>query len=334
VIAAGEAPGRVLAAGTALRIMTGAPVPRGADRVVPFERTELAGDEVTIHDPGAAGAHVRRRGEVAREGMPLLAEGTLLGPEGLALAAAHGHRDLVVHGAPRVAVMTTGDEVVPPDQQPAPGQVRDSHTDFLLAAGRRLGLSFTSLGIAPDRADALGDRVAVGLQAADVLILGGGVSAGDFDLVEGVLADQGCHALFDAVAIQPGKPMVAAVRPAGPGRHQALVFGLPGNPAAVYVTFRLFVRPALLRLLGSPAHPLDLLVGGRLAAAAPGAKARERWVPARVEGGGGELRVVPLPVEGSHDLVGYARGTALLRIPAGAPPAPPGAPCEVLLPAC
>jgi molybdopterin molybdotransferase len=330
VVAAGEAPGRELPPGAALRIMTGAPLPAGADRVVPFELTAEEGGQVVFRHPLDAGSHVRRAGEVSRRGDALLPAGTRLGPEALALAAAQGHAELRVHAAPRVMVLTTGDEVVPPEREPAPGQLRDSHTDFLLAAGRRLGLAFTSLGIAPDRREALADRVAAGLAAADVLVLGGGVSAGDFDLVEEVLAAHGCRPLFAAVAIQPGKPLVAAVRPAGPAAARALVFGLPGNPAAVFVTFRLFVHPALLRLLGDPAEPLGGVVPGRLTAPAPGARDRERFLPARVENEGGALRVTPLTVQGSHDLAAYARATALLRVPAHAAPAAAGAACQVL----
>jgi molybdopterin molybdotransferase len=222
-----------------------------------------------------------------------------------------------------VAVLATGDEVVPPEVEPAPGQLRDSHTDFLLAAGASLGLRFISLGIAPDRVEELRELTREGLRR-DVLLLCGGVSMGELDLVEGVLAELGCRAVFDAVAIQPGKPLVFAVHPGG------LVFGLPGNPASVMVGFWLFVRPALRRLLGHEEGWWSGAVAGTLAAPLPGARGRDRFLPAEIELRDGVLHVKPVVPRGSHDLAAYARGTALVRAQAGAPAAPAGAGCEVL----
>jgi molybdopterin molybdotransferase len=174
--------------------------------------------------------------------------------------------------------------------------------------------------------------VAAGLADHDVLLVCGGVSAGDFDFVEEVLAAAGCRRLFDAVDIQPGKPLVAAVRAEAPGAPGRLVFGLPGNPASVMVTYRLAVRPALLRLLGHPAEPLGGLLAAELAAPSPGAGARDRFVAARVELAEGVLRVTPLAARGSHDLPAQARGPALLHVPAHTPPRPAGVACRVLLP--
>jgi molybdopterin molybdotransferase len=221
-------------------------------------------------------------------------------------------------------VLTTGDEVVPPEAVPAPGQLRDSHTDFLLAAGATLGLRFEALGIAPDRVNALGPLVERGLRS-DVLLLCGGVSKGEFDLVEGVLADLGCEAVFDAVAVQPGKPLVFATHPGG------WVFGLPGNPASVMVSFWLFVRPALRRLMGIEDSWWGSAIAGTLAAPLPGAGGRDRFLPAAVETRDGELLVTPVPPKGSHDLAAYARGTGLVRVRTGAQAAKVGNRCEVLL---
>jgi molybdopterin molybdotransferase len=247
-IAAGDAPGFTLEPPAVARIMTGAPVPRGADRVIPVEATQPGDpggnrDFVVFREGGEPGQHIRRRGEIQRAGSGLLPAGALLTPGALSVLATHGYGTVPVHRAPRIAILASGDEVVPPDAEPGPGQLRDSHTDFLLAAGASLRLAFTPLGIAPDREAELAALVERGLQS-DVLLLCGGVSMGEFDLAEGVLARLGCRAVFDAVAIQPGKPLVFAVHERG------LVFGLPGNPASVMVTFWLFVRPALRRLLG------------------------------------------------------------------------------------
>ena len=333
-IAAGDPPGLALPAGKAARIMTGAPMPLGADRVVPVEATRAVPLEtvremaVELLAAAARGEHIRRRGEVLRAGEPLLPAGSLLTPGALALVATHGYAEVPVHRAPAVAVLPTGDEVVPPERVPGPGQLRDSHTDFLLAAGGTLGLRFTALGIAPDRPEELTARVAAGMAAADVLLICGGVSMGEFDLVEGALERLGCRRHFDAVAIQPGKPLVFATHPGG------VVFGLPGNPASVMVGFWLFVRPALALLAGRADAWWRPSVPATLEAPLPGAAAaRDRFLPAEVSWGaapGGGPLVRPLPPKGSHDLAAYARGTALVRVRAGAPPAPAGARCEIL----
>ena len=323
-IAAGDPPGFELAPPAVVRIMTGAPVPRGADRVVPVEATDGGRQEVVFQAGTQPGEHVRRRGEILRQGAPILPASSRLTPGALALLATHGYATVPVHRAPTVAVLTTGDEVVPPEATPAPGQLRDSHTDFLLAAGATLGLRFEPLGTAPDRVDALRAFVERGL-CSDVLLLCGGVSMGELDLVEGVLAGLGCEALFDAVAIQPGKPLVFAVHPGG------WVFGLPGNPASVMVSFWLFVRPALRRLMGIEDSWWGSAVTGRLAVPLPGAGNRDRFLSAAIETRRGEILVTPFPPKGSHDLAAYAHGTGLVRVPAGAGPAEAGEACEVIV---
>jgi molybdopterin molybdotransferase len=225
--------------------------------------------------------------------------------------------------APRVAILTTGDEVVPPDATPAPGQLRDSHTDFLLAACASAGAVPHSLGIARDDAAALREKLAAGLES-DVLIVSGGVSMGEFDLVEPVLAELGAEPLFDAVAIQPGKPMVAATH------RRGLLFALPGNPASAMVCFWLLVRPALRRLLGLDDGFWRDALEGRLVGPLPATRDRDRILPARVRFDRGHLLVEPLLPVGSHDLAAYARGTALVRVEAGSPARKAGDPCSIL----
>ncbi len=323
-VAAGDPPGFDLVPPAVVRTMTGAPVPASADRIVPIEETNAGRDQVIFLRPAAPGQHIRRQGEILRTGAPLLPAGSRLTPGALSFLATHGYGAVPVHPAPTVAVLTTGDEVVPPETTPAPGQLRDSNTAFLLAAGTTLGLRFESLGIAPDRVDALRPLVERGL-GADVLLLCGGVSMGELDFVEGVLAELGCEAVFDAVAIQPGKPLVFATHPRG------WVFGLPGNPASVMVSFWLFVRPALRRLMGIADSWWGGALAGTLTAPLPGAGARDRFLPAEVETRDGALLVTPSLSKGSHDLAAYARGTALVRVRAGAKPAGAGEGCEVLV---
>lgn len=322
-IAAGDPPGAVLTDGQVAKIMTGAPVPEGADRVLQVELTDGGSDRVKLFECPPEGCHIRRRGEILGAGDRLLATGNQLTAGGLSLAATHGYQDLPVFRQPRTAVLVTGDEVVDPAEQPNPGQLRDSHTDFLLAAGQSLGNSFTSLGIVADDSGRLREKVRQGM-THDVLLITGGVSMGEFDLVEGVLSELGCTILFEKVAVQPAKPVVAATHAGG------LVFGLPGNPASAMVAFWLFVRPALRRLSGYEDSFWHGAVQAELAAPLPKSKDRERFLPADICFDKGRILVSPLGPKGSHDLAAYGRGTALVRIPAGSDPAPVGAPCEVL----
>jgi molybdopterin molybdotransferase len=322
-VAAGNAPGHLLAPGSAVRIMTGAVVPAGADRVVPVELTDDGAETAAFRDGVEAGAHIRRRAEIVAAGEPLLPAGAPVTASALALLATHGLDELAVHRAPSVRLLVTGDEVVPPDTTPRPGQLRDSHTDFLLAAGRGLGLDFEPLGIAPDRRPELESSIAAGLEA-DVLLLTGGVSKGEYDYVEEVLAGFGCRTLFDAVAIQPGKPLVVASHDGG------LVFGLPGNPASVMVCFWLFARPTLRRMIGFEDGYWHGALEGELAAPLPGAKGRDRFLPAEVETVAGRCRVRPRRSWGSHDLMAYGRGGAIVRVPAHSLPAEAGGSCQFL----
>lgn len=322
-VAAGRPVDTALSPGTAAKIMTGAVVPPGGDRVIPVELSDGGGDRVTFAEVPASGAHIRRGGEVVRRGAPLLPAGALLTPGAVSLLASHGFSSVPVHRDPQVAVMTTGDEIVPPEAEPAAGQLRDSNTDFLLAAGKVCGLEFRPLGTASDRLEDLRERIAAGLES-DVLLLCGGVSMGEYDLVEDVLAELGCEQLFDRVKIQPGKPLVAARHAGG------WVFGLPGNPASVMVTFWLFVKPLLDRLRGLPGGFWHGALAGELTRPLPPSKGRDRFLPAGVAFSAGALRVTPHPPEGSHDVVAYGRGTALVRIRPDDGPAAAGDRSEVL----
>jgi molybdopterin molybdotransferase len=323
VVAAGDAPGFELPPGQAVRIMTGAPLPSSADTVVPVECSDGGESAVSFTGSIDTGANVRRCGEILSAGAPLLSSGHLLTPGALAWVAAHGIAEVEVHRMPRVAILATGDEVVPPEEEPRPGQLRDTNTGFLLAATRALGLEATSLGIAPDRRNEIAAKVREGLES-DVFLVCGGVSMGEFDYVEETLAEAGCEALFDRVAIQPGKPLVSARGPGG------WVFGLPGNPASVMVCYWLFVRPLLRRLAGRA----DAFWGGArvgtLATPLPGAGPRDRILSAELERKGGAISVRPALSKGSHDGAAFAQGTALVRSRAGATACPAGAPCEVL----
>ena len=327
-IAAGDSGEVTVPRGSAVRIMTGAAMPAGADRVVSIEETDGGRDAVLMRTTPPAGAHVRRRAEIHRAGDPLLAVSHRLIPGALALLAANGVTQVAVHAAPRVALLVTGDEVVPPEAAPGPGQLRDSHTAFLVAAAAEAGAEVVHLGIARDDPADIRERLAGGLDA-DLLLATGGVSRGELDFVEPALAELGFRPLFDAIAIQPGKPLAAMVLEP-PHQRPLLALGLPGNPGSAMVCFWLFVRPVLRRLQGIDDGFWAGARTGMLTAAAPGASKRDRFLPATLETRDGKLRVTPISPRGSHDLAAFARGTGLLRIPAGSSPANAGDHCSVL----
>ncbi len=231
-----------LGAGRAVRIMTGAPMPAGADTVYPQEVVERAGDVVRI-PAGPVGVNVRARGEDVRAGSVVLPAGCVLRPQELGVAASLGLPQLLVRQRPRVAILSTGDEVAEPGHSRKPGQIFDSNRFSLQGLVTMAGGEPTDHGIVPDLHDVLHARLRAAAATADLVLTSGGVSVGDHDLVKAVLQDAG-GIDFWQVAMQPGRPL--AVGRIGP----ALFFGLPGNPVASMLTFHLFVRPALWKLAG------------------------------------------------------------------------------------
>ncbi|MGH7268768.1 MAG: molybdopterin molybdotransferase MoeA [Candidatus Rokuibacteriota bacterium] len=241
-LAAGAAHAGTIAAGEALHIMTGAPMPAGADTVVPQELAERQDDLVGL-DAVEPGANVRARGEDVREGASVLPHGTPLRPQELGLLASLGLPDVWVHARPRVALLSTGDEVVEPGLPRRPGQIYDANRYSLHGLVETAGGAPIDFGIVPDQADVLRGRLLEAADEADVVLTSGGVSVGTYDLVKRVLAEIG-GIDFWQVAMQPGRPL-AVGRIAE--RH---FFGLPGNPVASVLCFLLFVRPVLWKLSG------------------------------------------------------------------------------------
>jgi molybdenum cofactor synthesis domain-containing protein len=239
---AGQSLPFVVQPGTAVRIMTGAPLPAGADAVIPVEQTCETSGVVTLQAPVKPGASVRPAGQDVAHGDLVLQRGTPLGAAEIGLLAAVGHPQVLAHPRPRVAIMATGDELVPVDQTPGPGQLRDSNSHALMAAVRAAGCEALSLGHVRDDEDALRAAFESGLARADLVLSSGGVSMGTRDLIKPLLEALGTvH--FGRVAIKPGKPLTFAQVRGLP------VFGLPGFPVSSLVTFEMFIRPAL-RLLG------------------------------------------------------------------------------------
>jgi len=232
----------VLRPGEAIRIMTGAPMPAGADTVIPLERVTRAGGRVRI-SPLAKGSNVRLRGEDVSAGTVVIEAGAVLRPQELGLIASLGLPEILVRRRPRAAILSTGDEVVEPGQPRRAGQIYDSNRFMLRSAVELCGGEVTDLGIAPDDRDRLRAQILEASRSADVVITSGGVSVGDYDLVKEVLGELGTIDFWQ-VAMQPGRPLAA-------GRvGDAHFFGLPGNPVASMLTFALFVRPVLWKLGG------------------------------------------------------------------------------------
>lgn len=323
-VAAGASPGAELAAGTAAKIMTGAPVPRGADRIVPVEATDGGRERVRIDQPTAAGAHIRRSGEIFRRGDEILPRASRLTPAALALLASQGVEEVEIIARPRVAFLTTGDEVVAPGNEPRPGQLRNSHADFLGPSCRLLGIEAIDLGTVPDRPEELEERLSQGL-SYDLLLVTGGVSKGDFDFVPRTLESLGCSTLFHGVAVRPGKPLLAV-------RHDGgLAMGLPGNPGSVIVAFTLFVQPLIHRWMGAEASPWGEALRCELATPlAANPRPFDRFVPARLIAEGGRHLTPLLSVKGSHDLAAFAGANALLRRRPGEGARAAGTECEAL----
>jgi molybdopterin molybdotransferase len=309
-VAAGRVPLLALGSGDATRIMTGAPIPDGADAVIPHEETEALGSAVRVRRPVRPGEFILPRGREMRAGEAVVPAGTALTPQAIGLLAAVGRSAVRVHRPPRVAVLATGDELVEAVEQPGPGQIRNSNGPMLWALASRAGAAVEYLGIARDDREGLKRLVGQGLEAADVLILAGGVSAGKFDLVPEVLAGLGVTAHFHKVRLKPGKPLLFG------SRGDRLVFGLPGNPVSSFVGFELFVRPALRKVMGH-AIPGPALVPVPLAGPYAADHDRPTYAPARIELIQG-LRVRPGEWFGSADLRGLLAADALVSLPAGA----------------
>ena len=307
-IKAGDTVSEQLAAGTCVQIMTGAAVPAGADAVVMIEHTQREGDVVRFERAAQVGQNIVARGNEAAAGQTLLKPGMRLGYAELALAAQVGGAELKCTKKPRVAILSTGDEVVAVEEAPGAFQIRNSNSVSLVAQVRIVGGEPVALGNAEDRVEELGEKIERGLKE-DVLVLSGGVSMGKYDLVEKVLKAVGAEFYFDAVAIRPGKPAVFGMC------HGKPVFGLPGNPVSTMVTFELFVAPAIDLLSGAEARPLPLMEA-RLGEALNEKPGLAHFLPARVEWRGGAPEVKALKWQGSGDTAALAKANCFLVVPA------------------
>ncbi|MGB6781972.1 MAG: molybdopterin molybdotransferase MoeA, partial [Terracidiphilus sp.] len=325
----GDPPAGPLPPGAAWEIMTGAAVPPGADAVIMLEHVEHREGTVCLGAGRAVepGENIVPTGAEARAGDELVEAGTRLGPSHIAAAAACGYASLQVFARPRVAILTTGDELVAVDRAPAPGQIRNSNASMLAALVAEAGGEPWILPPAKDDAHQIESAL---LQAftSDLLLISGGVSAGRFDLVEPALARFKTRFHFTGVRIQPGKPLVFCEIP----RERAPLlpaFGLPGNPISSAATFLLFASPVLAALAGSK----QTLPRFHQATAARDVKGRPdltRFVPSSTNFADGQTLVTPVGSQGSGDLAAFARADCFVMVPEGLDRLRSGSPSSIL----
>jgi molybdenum cofactor synthesis domain-containing protein len=313
--------------GTAVRIMTGAPVPVGADSVQQVELTREFEDAtvVEILEPVSPGRSIVRRASEIKAGEIVLRAGERINAAMIAVLASFGYASVLVRAQPRVSVLATGSELVAVAQQPGQDQIRDSNNYSIGAYAKLAGALVKLLPLTGDEISLLKNQLAIAIERSDVVITSGGVSMGTYDFTKAALRELGANILFERVALRPGKPTVFAVMPNG-----ALVFGLPGNPVSVSITFNLFAQAALLKMQGAfePALKTEVAV---LTRTLKGSLDRESFLPAVLSGNEeGQLLAEPLKWGGSSDFVAFARATSLINVPAGTLMLEKGEPVRVI----
>jgi molybdopterin molybdotransferase len=323
-VAAGTVIETPVGAGTAVRIMTGAPLPPGADTVIRFEDTRLDGEWVEVLEPYPPGRNARAAGEDVQAGQEVLSPGKVLRPQEIGMLAAVGRTDVAVIRRPRVAILATGDEVVPPDEAPGPGKIRDANSYTVAAQVRRHGGVPLLLGIARDRETLVRASIRQALeQKADFIITSGGVSVGDFDLVKQVLAAEG-QMRFWSLNMKPGRPLAFGIVQRIP------LLGLPGNPVAAMLSTELFARPALRKMQGFVDWPWSS-VTARLTEPMGRQDSRRRYLRVRLQQNEDGLFASTTGDQGSGILSSLVQADGLAVIPEGAGPLPAGSSVEVLL---
>jgi molybdopterin molybdotransferase len=292
--------------GSCVHIMTGAAMPRGANTIVMVEHARIEGENVIVEKPAQENAHFVLEGQETRVGESVVTRGKRLSYAELAMAAQVGRSSVLVSKKPRIAILSTGDEVIPVDQPPKKFQIRNSNSISLAAQVSLAGGEPLMLGNVPDDLGKLKARIEEALDA-DIVVLTGGVSVGKYDHVEQVLRELGAEFYFDAVAIRPGKPAVFGFC------KQTPVFGLPGNPVSTMVTFELFVVPAIELLSGFSPQPLTLFKA-KLSHPVNEKPPLAHFLPARVSWPDGEPTVEVIHWEGSGDIGSVVRGNCFLAV--------------------
>jgi molybdenum cofactor synthesis domain-containing protein len=306
-VAAGASYDGEVRAGEAIKIFTGAPVPRGADAVQKVEVTERDGDFVVIREAVRPGQFITPRASEVRSGDTVVRSGRVIGPAELAALASFGYATVRVGRRPRVAVISTGSELVPVERRPAGAQIRNSNCYTIAAYAEAAGAVVENLGVVEDSLPATCAALERAAEASDVVITSGGVSMGDYDLVKAALKELGADVYFDKISIRPGKPTVFA------RRGETYFFGLPGNPVSTSVTFNVFARPAIRRLQGAT-DPLLPTVKAALSHSVKDASNRRSYLPGRLLIREGRALVESLKWGGSSDLVAFMNAGALIIV--------------------
>ena len=321
-IAAGDTGAYQLASGTAIKIMTGARMPAGADAVVPVEWTDGGGKRVEIYRPVAAGNAVRYVGGDATEGETLLTKGMRLRPMQIAVAASAGRKMIKVRPRPRVVVLSTGNELTEPGTPLVPGQIWDSNSYMLAAAAREAGAVTSRRAVVPDDPAGVLPALEAQLSEADLLVTTGGVSmGGEHDVVKAALRELGTVA-FRKVAMQPGMPQGFGTL----GEGRVPIFTLPGNPVSAYVSFQLFVRPAIAALQDTGDLRLPV-ARATLTGPVRSPEGRRSFLRGVLTGG----QVAPLSGQGSHQIAALGRANALIVVPDDTTRLPEGETVDVLV---
>ncbi|HEX9124641.1 MAG TPA: gephyrin-like molybdotransferase Glp [Actinomycetota bacterium] len=319
----GRRPEATVGGGEAVRIATGAPIPAGADAIVPIENCEVVGEDVRILAPSPEGKHIRPAGEDVRAGQPLVKTGRRVGAPELGLLATAGISHPLVHPRPRVVVLSTGDELIPPSQGPEFGQVRDSNAYLLFGALREAGAVPVMAGIVRDDPDALKETVLNHLVQADAFVSSGGVSVGERDVVKAAFFRRGDVEFFK-VAMQPGMPQ-------GFGHIEGKpYFGLPGNPVSVFVSFEVFIRPALMKMMGRR-RLFRPQIQAELDQDVSGPTGKTQFARVLVRRDGGRYVARPTGGRGSNLIATVSRANGLAVIPQGVETAPAGTEVTVWL---
>lgn len=310
--AAGRGWHKTMKRGEAVRIMTGAPLPKGSDAVQKIElANEIENERVEILEPTERGRFIVRKGSEIKNGAIVFKAGEVITENMIATLASFGYAKVKVAKRPRVGILGTGSEIVEIAKKPGRDQIRNSNSVMLDVLCRKFGAETKIFSITKDEISDLRSQISDAVKATEILVITGGVSVGKYDLTKAVLIELGAEIFFDKVRLKPGKPAVFS------RLGKTLVFGLPGNPVSAAVTFHLFVRKAILAVQGSAST--DLKEGfAVLATDARAARERDTYLPSRLETNKlGQITAQPLKWQGSSDFIGYAHADSLIFVPKG-----------------
>ncbi|MEK6589675.1 MAG: gephyrin-like molybdotransferase Glp [Nitrospinota bacterium] len=323
-IPAGYFPKKTVKKGTAAKVMTGAPIPEGADAVVMVENTEvLEKGMVRILSTVKKGDNISKKGEDVKKGDKVLTRGAVLRYQEISMLAATGNPRVKVLSQPKVSILATGTELVEPDRVPLPGQIRNSNSYSLFTQCQSSGIIPEYLGIAVDDEHDLRKKIKRGLDS-DIFLISGGVSMGDYDFVPLTLKESGVKIEFEKVAIKPGKPFLFGTK------GKTLIFGLPGNPVSTLIIFEVFVRPVLKKMSG---HSSDSQLKGKARIGKDFNRRRaerQEYIPVSINRSGVEVKATPVEFHGSADMMALTKANGFLVIPAGVNKLTMGGMCDVL----